>query len=70
MQTDLESKTDRSIAGSNKTILGKRDGNVLITVKIQSDAVWPGDTEVSQCIKEWLVEQGVDDKLGKNIWDI
>lgn len=32
--TDLEIKADRSVTGSNRTVLGKRDGNVMVTVMI------------------------------------
>lgn len=32
--TSLEIKTDRSVAGDSETLSGKRDGNVMVTVKI------------------------------------
>lgn len=32
--TSLEIKTDRSVVGDSETLLGKRDGNVMVTVKI------------------------------------
>lgn len=40
MGTGLEIKADKPVVGDNKTTLGKRDGNVIVTVMVLKVMQW------------------------------